>query len=293
MWFSDVCDTFLQLCSLALTDVLQFCLILSFSDVCDTFLQLYSLALTDVLQFCLILWPGGKDQKVAVLFHVSRTEEHFQCLLVPHTLVVLLTTLTALNLQTCALYCDVNPHLQGISVLLLTSVLSRWQQFCHGDSISVSAVLSRWHHFCISSSVMVTPFLYQQFCHGDTISVSAVLSRWQHFCISSSVTVTAFLYQQFCHGDTISVSAVLSWWHHFCISSSVTVTPFLYQLFTESSLDVLKPCLQPNRSAPAQSNISIPKIHHLCIGDTLFVFTLFWTHQKRLFFFLMFVMWGI
>jgi hypothetical protein len=81
------------------------------SDICDTFLQLYSLALTGVLQLCLILWPVGTDQKVAVLFNVSRTEDYCQRLLVPHTLVVLLTTLIALKLQTCASYCDVNPHL--------------------------------------------------------------------------------------------------------------------------------------------------------------------------------------
>jgi hypothetical protein len=31
---------------------------------------------------------------------------------------------------------------------------------------------------------------------------------------------------------------------------SVTVTAFLYQQFTESSLDILKPCLQPDRSPP-------------------------------------------
>jgi len=40
------------------------------SDICDTFLQLDSLALTDVLLLCLILWPVGTDQKVVVLSNV-------------------------------------------------------------------------------------------------------------------------------------------------------------------------------------------------------------------------------
>jgi len=142
LWLSDICDTFLQLHCLALTDVLQFCLILWLSDICDTFLQLHCLALTDVLQFCLILLPGGKDQKVSVLFNLSRTEDHCQCLLVAHTLVVLLTILTALNLQTGASYCDVNPHLQGISVSLLTSVLSRWQNFCITSSRNLRLTFS-------------------------------------------------------------------------------------------------------------------------------------------------------
>jgi len=63
------------------------------SDICDIFLQLWSLALADVLQICLILWPIGTDQKVAVLFNVSRTVDCCQRLLVPRTLVVLLTAL--------------------------------------------------------------------------------------------------------------------------------------------------------------------------------------------------------
>ena len=53
---------------------------------------------------------------------------------------------------------------------------------------------------------------------------------------------------------------------------SVTVTEFLYHQFTESSLDVLKPCLQPDRSAPLnptsafrKSTSCVSATHCLCL----------------------------
>jgi hypothetical protein len=54
-----------------------------------------------------------------------RLHKHLERLLAPHTLAVLLPILTALTLYTVISCCDMNPQLQGVSVLL-PSVSSHW-----------------------------------------------------------------------------------------------------------------------------------------------------------------------